>query len=202
MTSRARLALATLLAVSLFGIIVGNASANRLSINETRFRIVWNRLTFNEETAEARDVCPVTMEGSFHSGTIRKVLGALIGHVTRAAAGACTGGGLTILRETLPWHVTYEGFFGTLPRITGLLILLRNIAWQERIVSPLGEMTCLIRLVRALFIVPVIAETGQLESVEAEQRERFSCGLLTEHLSGTGTITRQESAERIVIRLI
>src|ERR1700751_1578741 len=117
MTSRARLVLAAVLAASLFGIVVGSASANRLSINETRFRITWARLTFNEETAEARDICPVTMEGSFHSGTIRKVVGALIGHITRAGAGVCTGGGLTILRETLPWHVTYEGFFGTLPRI-------------------------------------------------------------------------------------
>jgi hypothetical protein len=66
--------------------------------------------------------CHVTMEGSFHSRTISKVLEALIGYITRATVDStnCTGGSARSLTETLPWHIRYGGFTGTLPTITSV----------------------------------------------------------------------------------
>jgi hypothetical protein len=66
--------------------------------------------------------CPLTMEGSFHSATFAKVIGALIGQITRSTsvAGACSGGSLTINQEALPWHLRYRGFRGVLPTIIGI----------------------------------------------------------------------------------
>jgi hypothetical protein len=64
--------------------------------------------------------CPLTMEGSVHSRTLAKVGGSLIGYITRAAfaESSCSGSTWRVRTETLPWHVTYLGFTGTLPNIT------------------------------------------------------------------------------------
>src|SRR4029077_3157461 len=69
--------------------------------------------------------CPVTLEGSLHSRTIPKIVRVLlIGAVStvRIKNESCTGGTASVLR--LPWHMTYEGFRGTLPNITSVLLLL------------------------------------------------------------------------------
>jgi len=133
MHTRSKLALAGLAATLLMAFAVNSASANHLSVSSQNFRLVWTALTFFGEgtgSTENTIICPVTLEGSFHSSTLAKVIGALIGHVTRATVvgTSCTGGRATILQETLPWHVTYEGFSGTLPRITAVRLLLRNTA--------------------------------------------------------------------------
>ena len=82
------------------------APASRLRISSQTFRISW---------------APFTVQGL------------LIGHITKAisANAGCTGGKLYMLNgterlngrvvaNTLPWHFQYEGFFGTLPNITGV----------------------------------------------------------------------------------
>jgi len=107
---------------------VSSAAANRLSISNKNWRITWARLVYQDASGNNIATCPVTMEGSFHSATIRKVLGALIGYVTRATAGRpCNGGALTVNQSSLPWHITYEGFGGILPNITEIFLLLRKI---------------------------------------------------------------------------
>jgi len=60
------------------------------------------------------------LEGSLHSSTIAKVIGALIGYITRAsvAEAACTGGRASVSQELLPWREQYDGFEGTLPAFT------------------------------------------------------------------------------------
>jgi hypothetical protein len=80
--------------------------------------------------------CRVTLEGSFHSATIRKIPGALTGAVTRGIVDSTNCRGpleprrTTILQEALPWHVTYESFSGTLPDITELTFLVRRYSYQ------------------------------------------------------------------------
>jgi len=59
----------------------------------------------------------MTLAGTFHSNTISKTMNSLIGYITSASLGTCSGGRATILRETLPWHIVYSGFTGTLPNI-------------------------------------------------------------------------------------
>jgi hypothetical protein len=114
-----RITATTLAAVLLLAVSVASASANKLSISGQSFRMAWTSMQISgEELEEERTTCGVTLEGSFHSRTVAKVAGALIGYITRATAGNCTVGEATMLTETLPWHVMYESFTGTLPAIT------------------------------------------------------------------------------------
>lgn len=137
-----RLICGSLAAVVLAAAGTGSASAGRFSISDNTFRARWSSLTFN--LAELRVSCPVTIEGSYHSRTLQKVAGTLIGNVTRAVVngGACSGGRVTVLAETLPWHVAYDSFLGTLPNITEIRI--RLIGESYRIEPGLG-VTCLMR---------------------------------------------------------
>jgi hypothetical protein len=132
MRTRSKLILAGLTASLLMGLAVSSATAGRLSVSNTRFRVTWAALRFSSIELEAPIICPVTLEGSFHSATIRKTRGALIGAVTKGIvkSESCEGGNATILQESLPWHVTYESFEGTLPRIESITLLLRRYEFR------------------------------------------------------------------------
>jgi len=134
MHHRTRLTLAALTATFLMASCVSSAAANRLSVSNKNWRVAWSRLVTQSAGGTNLTACPVTMEGSFHSATIKKVLGALIGYVTRATAGRpCTGGSVTVSQASLPWHITYEGFAGALPNITDLFLLLRNLNFTAEV---------------------------------------------------------------------
>lgn len=96
------------------------ASAGRISIDDLDHRVSWSPMTVRTAVGSVR--CPVTLNGSFHSGTITKTVDTLIGVITsaRVNGAACTGGRFTFLGGSLPWHVRYKSFSGTLPRITAL----------------------------------------------------------------------------------
>jgi hypothetical protein len=65
--------------------------------------------------------CDLTLEGSFHTRTFAKTRASLVGYVTRAAISRpCTGGEPQLLAESLPWHLRYDAFTGTLPRLTSV----------------------------------------------------------------------------------
>jgi hypothetical protein len=131
MHAKPKLALAGLAAAMLLLAAVGSSSANRLSVNEEAFKIVWalplsGGEIENGELGGRREEptveCAVVVHGSFHSTTFAKVEGALVGSVTEATVGECEGGGgMTVLRETLPWHLRYDSFSGTLPLIGGIM---------------------------------------------------------------------------------
>jgi hypothetical protein len=87
--------------------------------------------------------CNLTLEGTLHSRSFAKVVGSLIGYMTRAVATTvCASGSLTILTETLPWHMRYSGFEGTLPRIRRVFTHITGMAFRIR--EPFG-ITCLAR---------------------------------------------------------
>jgi hypothetical protein len=124
MRTRSKLILVGLGATLLFALNISAASARTLSIGPSQnFRGTFSDLEF--KALEIRDDCHVTMEGSLHARTIAKVAGALLGYVTRVTIGQCSIG-TTVLTETLPWHVRYESFSGTLPNITLLVIRQRG----------------------------------------------------------------------------
>lgn len=139
-----KLGLTALAASLLLAAAVGSASARNLSTSNQNIRATWSSLEFN--AAEFVIIrCPVTLEGSFHTRTIAKVRGALIGAVTRADLNQsrCTNGSGapfngseryngTTSPQTLPWHMTYEGFRGILPNITSLEILLQRFRFGLR----------------------------------------------------------------------
>jgi len=124
-----------------FGILVGLATAGRLSSSSTRIKVVWTRLEYTGGFGTVE--CEVTLEGSMHARTSTKVLGALTGYVTAAVVSRCARGGATMLRETLPWHVTYAAFSGVLPNITSIRHNLIGAAWRIR--EPTFGLTCLSR---------------------------------------------------------
>ena len=99
------------------------ATANRLSIGEPRFRAVWSEMLFYRIADMVEIRCPITLEGSFHSRTLTKILGTLVGHITRAsvATGSCVGGRMRWLTTRLPWHLKHDTFNGSLPNITSIV---------------------------------------------------------------------------------
>lgn len=144
MRTKSKLILAGLAASLLMATAVGSASARVFSLSNRNYRIVWTSLEFIEPSMRFATVrCPVTFEGSFHSSTFSKVENALIGHVSRAtvAGASCTGGRATIHQESLPWHATYRGFRGLLPRISSIRISLKGP--RISIFEPTFTLTCI-----------------------------------------------------------
>jgi hypothetical protein len=134
MRKHSKLILASLMATLMALVVSGVASARVFSISNRNFRIVWTSLQITNNFAIHPTRCRVTLEGSFHSQTISKVEKALIGYISRASvAGAnCVEGSATIHQESLPWHITYNGFTGFLPEILTIGILMTGMRFQIR----------------------------------------------------------------------
>ncbi len=124
-------------ATTLLALLTTAAPARNFSTSNQNVRVVWNELEF--ATPLATITCSLTFEGSFHYRSIVKRERALIGHITAAIIRRPCGNGegwtpngtethprLGRLANTLPWHITYEGFRGTLPNITEILFLVRG----------------------------------------------------------------------------
>jgi hypothetical protein len=125
---------------------VSSATARRIEVSNQQFLQIWSQAVFEAE-GFATMSCPLTLEGSFHSRTLSKVSGQLIGYVTRArvrgGATECNNTGTaTVLTETLPWHLRYDSFRGTLPGITGIRVQMVGAAFKAR---PTGSVECLAR---------------------------------------------------------
>ena len=119
-----KLVLTALAATALLAAIATTSAAREFETSETRIRTVFRPLILRSSSGDSV-TCTVTLEGSFHYRTIRKVEGSLIGYITRAIVETPTcrsspTAGITIaaLTETLPWHITYLDFSGTLPNVT------------------------------------------------------------------------------------
>lgn len=127
-----KLVFAALAAAILMSFVVGSASARRIETSEQGFLIRWSPLIFSAGTN--RISCPVTLEGSFHSRTLSKVCGQLIGYITTAQVPSteppCVNGTATALTATLPWHILYISFAGRLPNITRIRVLLKGAAFS------------------------------------------------------------------------
>jgi hypothetical protein len=117
------------------------ANARRFQISERGFRTVFAPLTMGAE-GQQPVVCGLTLEGSFHSRTITKVVGALIGYVTNAEVANCTRETARVLKETLPWHIQYVSFSGTLPNISSIRDAVTGFSF---LVRAFGFVSCLYR---------------------------------------------------------
>jgi hypothetical protein len=131
MRTHSKLLLTALTAAFVLAAAIGTASAGRFSTSEQRFRVTWSRLTLSGFATNVQ--CEVTLEGSYHYRTFVKVAESLVGHITGVTVRhPCTGGeawayngterlGVTTLSNSLPWHVRYQSFNGTLPNITAIV---------------------------------------------------------------------------------
>jgi hypothetical protein len=214
MRDRSALALAALVAAGLIAMAAGAAFAGRLSLSGRTMRMTWARLEFTvmqEGEIPYTMECPVTMEGSFHSATIRKIPRALVGYINRVAAGSCPAPFSAVpLRETLPWHVKYVSFSGTLPRITAISLMVIGQHWR----LSAGAMRCLFRTTEA---DPAVGTTavgagGALsglawnpeELIPYINREPLECPFFTEmRMRGTsGPITQVGTTTVVSVTLI
>jgi len=199
---RTKLILATLTATVVMAFAT-SASARNLSGSHGRlWNITWTSLQLRSSGLVAAD-CALTLEGSFHYGTLGKVAHSLIGHVTRARLGTCRTGSATVLTGSLPWHITYEGFEGTLPNITGIRVAL--LGAQFRIHEPILGTECLATSnpERAFGIARLDAGSGNRNviGVTSESGARIRCGSLNGNFEGTGAV-RSVEGELLLVRLI
>jgi len=142
MGTKAAAAFSAATVIALMALSVSTAPARNMSVSNQSFRVTFNDLEFT--AGEIRNDCRVTLEGSLHSRTMPKVEGTLIGYITRVQTGQCTVG-TTILTETLPWHISYLSFSGTLPEITTIIIRARN---NYRVLTCLEAIDILAKLIR------------------------------------------------------
>lgn len=212
MTIRARSAFATMLAALTLALAIGTTNARNLSVSNQNIRAVWASLEFGNTVLSGVIRCPLTLEGSFSSATIAKVRETLIGRISRASvAGAnCTNATMTIHQESLPWHIRYRMFFGTLPRITGVALLLVGVFFE---ISTEGN-TCSGRSEEGEplnYIANINENTGDVTGLTAEEEAKISltngrggilCSFARGYFKGTGTLTQLGTTAAISIRLI
>jgi len=138
MASHTRLLLVALASAVALAIAAAAAWGSEFTIGDREFKVTAEGLSF--QAAERTVRCPVTLQGSFSSGTFPKTVEARVATVSRVTLGACSGGTVRILTETLPWTFLYSSFAGTLPNITSTTFHLAGAAFQ---IAPTGGPTCL-----------------------------------------------------------
>lgn len=160
MKIRGKLSFAALLAAAVLSTAVGTAAARRFEFSEQHIRAIWGEAEpagFIDAGGTYNIRCQLSLEGSFHSKTISKVSSQLIGYITQAQAPlTCAEGEIAILNgiernhnnvvveNTLPWHVRYDSFTGTLPNIVGIRIQIVGASILYWKILPVAS-TCLYR---------------------------------------------------------
>lgn len=199
---RCKLLLVALGATLFLSSLIGSASARTFSASNQTFRAAFARVTLSSIFGEIR--CAVTLEGSLHSRMLTKVANSLVGYVTAATSGTCERGSMTILRETLPWHLRYELFTGSLPNILLMRFLTEmRIRGRESFV----EFVCLFTSTpEAPMGFAFRLEAGRTIA-NAELGGRMpegssTCGVPGTLTSSFGTVTVLNAATRITVTLI
>ncbi len=207
MKYRTRLLIASLVAATALAAAISSASANRLSISNKNIRAAWTSLELSNTVTSEVIRCPVTLEGSFTESTIRKVLRALIGLVSKASVGgsSCTGGSATVRQETLPWRFTYDGFTGTLPNIESVKALLIRASVEIR--TSLATCQAQTTEEEPAIGIATLGTGGEVSGLRAEEATRIRltggiCGLGSGSFRGTGSVTLLGTTTKITITLI
>lgn len=190
---------ATVGAVMLLGAFASAASARNLSTSSQTLRAAFREITFSGAFGSAN--CTVTLEGSFHQRTQAKVASSLVGYITRSDLGPCAAGGVTLLRESLPWHIRYSSFSGTLPNITAFRATIISVAArvQEAFVG------CLFRSEATNPITVTFNRetvTGAVTTATVAGTVPTTCGVSGTFGSSASAVTVLNSATRITLTLI
>jgi hypothetical protein len=218
---------AALIAALIVTVAVATADARRFELSNQHIRIIWNPAVGTERLAfgvlESGVECPVTFEGSFHSRTISKVSGQLVGYITKAALtkAECEFdpgveniiilNGVELLPEgavstnTLPWHIRYDSFTGVLPRITGMRLQIIGLSVRLQIPG-----ACLYKSTAAgpAYGILQIEAGGTVTGFKAEETAptipRFAGVLCHEAIgwAGIGKVVLLGTTTAIVVRLV
>lgn len=188
-------------AATLLALAVGTASARSISTSHQSWRTTFNPIQLRFSFGDVG--CLLTLDGSFHARTFAKVSGALVGYVTRATGGACAFGEWRYLTQTLPWHMRYGSFTGTLPNISSMMLNVVGYAFQFR------ESLGIVCLFRSTETQPVSLffrreNSGVVTSVEANGaiRSGEECLGIEAGIGGSSRTVTNESGGRITLTLI
>ena len=194
-----KLLLVAIGAALLLGGLVGAASARSFSTTSQTFRVAFRTVTARGLFGISN--CPVTLEGSLHSRTIPKVNDTLMGYITRASLGTCGPEAMvTILTETLPWHVRYGFFNGALPNITAISAHILEFSYRIR-----DTRTCLARTGSENRIVITFLRdttTRALTTTELIGNIITDCNEFAVFSSTRDPVTVLNSSSRITVTLI
>lgn len=199
-----KLALAGLMAAVMVTAAFSTASANRLSVNETRFTIQWPPPLGSGTAETINPNCAITLRGAFNTATFVKRVGEAVGRIIEFANASCSGGEITILRETLPWQVSYHGFTGVLPAIGTVTIDVVNAGFD--IVENFG-FACLFRTTATnpSRLIARLDSGGTVTALRADETARipmpFPCELSEANFRGEGTM-KTPGGTAYVFRLI
>jgi hypothetical protein len=211
MQRRTRIALTALGALLVLVAACSLATARRIEISDQTFLARWNAtapntyLTFRGGFGISIE-CRATIKGSFHSRTISKVCGQLIGYVYRdpetTVIHPCPNNdingeyfflnGTEVLAtrtvpNTLPWHIRYLSFAGTLPAITGIKIAIIGFA----ILASGAGFRCLYQSTEVLPFVGTmqIAANGDVTGFRVNEEESLIPLVSGEGLACSRTVT-------------
>lgn len=210
MPARSKLRFAAVAAAAMMLAFVANASARNFSTSEREFWILFRPLRF--EAAGNTISCPITLLGNFVGRTIPKIVGSQVGVIDdidphTVAGPPCTGGTLTVLTETLPWPVNYQGFSGTLPNITAIRTSLIRVSFRIRTSGGIG---CLAgTTTRTPAFGEFLLTSGRVTGYRADETSRiplsggFICSIGGEaRFAGTGTVMNLAQTGSITVTLI
>lgn len=205
MRKRTYVVLVAVAGALLLSFAVGTASANRVRSSSASLRFVWTPMTFT--AAEVFVYCDVILEGTLHSATVPKTVGSLIGLLTRATINFCTQGTVSVLSETLPWHLVYMGYTGFLPAFSNLQVAIVGMSG----LASVAGVSCLYRSTseRPLRAMLHVEAARAVTSISAEGLAspipKASGSLLcpsTMTAFGLGSVSRAGSEEAVRLTLI
>ena len=189
----------TLAATLLLAVLVESASARNFSTSSQAFRATFTNFEIEMPFGSTR--CQLTLDGSFHARTLAKVTDALIGYIDRPTLGPCAAGSATVLAASLPWHVSYTSFIGTLPQITMIRTKILGMALRlsNTFVTCLGTSTAEAPVVATFFRSAFFRE---LTAIELTGEQATSCGVNWRHRSTSSSLTLPLSSRKITLTLI
>lgn len=219
--NRRVLRIVPLSAAAVLAASVTSASAGRLSLNSQAISATWSPMEFGAGGASVR--CNVTLEGSFHSRTLTKTHQSLVGYITRAGlARPCAGGTVwlyngsevnevlgTRLANSLPWHLRYEGFTGTLPTITSIWLELTGMRFLTR-ATVLGITILCVYTVPTINPLRVVLERNTFSGAVIWANIEAPGGIMSESggfcpgggVRRLGTVVRQGEINPVTVTLI
>ncbi|HEV7774718.1 MAG TPA: hypothetical protein VGO48_15665 [Conexibacter sp.] len=194
-----KLLLALVGATVLLGALVSSASAGRLSHSANTLNATYARMDFRGGLGTLE--CEVILNNTLHTRTITKTRLLLMGYITAANVNRCARGSATLLRETLPWHVRYDSFAGTLPNITS--IVTRVIGFSFRFTEPVFRISCLLRTTPEQPLIQSYNLTGgTITSATVGGSIPCNPGAITFSFSGSTTAVAEAGGARVTVTLI
>lgn len=191
---------ALLVAAAALTVLVGVASGGRLSFTNQSIEISSIEAEYTGALGTVK--CPIDLLGVLHSTTVVKTAGGLSGLVTEALHLGCRQGEAIVLAETLPWHLRYRSFTGTLPTIATVAIDI--VEYTVTLREPTFGIVCSIRSTGAQPMTLILTREagGAVTGGRLRGTISSSCGFPISMDSPTLTPRIPNTLSRITVRLI